>query len=216
MNITLTPADLIAFEENIKQAFLNQEIRAPIHLNDPNQIPHLMKIFQEIQPQDWLCLTYRGHYHALLKGVPPAKLLADILQGRSMYYCDRERRIISSAIVGGLLPVAVGLGMGIQHEGGKERVWCFVGDMAAETGAFHEATKYAGRHGLPVTFVVEDNGLSTNTPTQAVWGPEGNKYRSLYTQSPRGVAELYGADVRYYRYTRNVPHVGAGQWVTFS
>ena len=77
-------------------------------------------------------------------------------------------------------------------------MWVFVGDMAAETGAFHECTKYAARHDLPITFVIEDNELSTNTPTQVVWGQHRSK-----------------RNIIRYKYKRRVPHVGIGQWVSF-
>ena len=66
--------------------------------------------------------------------------------------------MLSSAIVTGVLPIAVGLGLGIQREGGKERVWCFLGEMTSETGSAHECIKYVQNHELPVHFVIEDNG----------------------------------------------------------
>jgi TPP-dependent pyruvate/acetoin dehydrogenase alpha subunit len=73
--------------------------------------------------------------------------------------------------------------------------------MAATTGAFHEATAFAAGHNLPVTFVVEDNGYSTNTPTREAWGPSGY------------VPAL--ANVIRYTYERTRPHVGIGRHVRF-
>ena len=128
-----------------------------------------------------------------------------------MFLCDAEYHIISSAIVGGCLPIAVGMAMGLKRQGKSERVWVFSGDMAAETGAFLEATKYAGWHDLRITFVIEDNGLSTNTPTIIAWGEQ------RYNVSPSEIAECnFGTEVVHYYYKRTVPHVGAGTWVTFS
>lgn len=231
MQPALSKADILAFQDDIRERFLRAEIRHPIHLCDPNQLDHLWDIFQDINPQDWLFTSYRGIYHWLLKGVPPEVLLEYILHHGTMGFCDKERRIVSSAIVGGCLPIAVGVAMGIKRQGSATwgvqhseawlkthpesrnsvtpRVWCFVGDMAAETGAYHEATQYAWQHELPVTFVREDNGLSTNTPTQTVWGPKRETIDCVPGQ-PYGSGELD------YTYQRNVPHVGAGQWVTFS
>ena len=210
MNTGLTKSDLIAFEDDIKAEFLAGHIRAPVHLAGGNE-DQLIDIFKQVQPEDHLFLTYRNHYHCLLKGMPPARLKEHIMAGRSMFLCDADYRIISSAIVGGCLPIAVGMAMGLKRQGRPEHVWAFCGDMAAETGAFHEATKYAGLNGLPIRFCIEDNGLSTNTPTDIAWG--GNPYDHI---SPSWIADNCGARVMHYFYKRTVPHVGAGAWVTFS
>lgn len=219
MNTFWTKESLIAFEEDIKAEFLAGKIRAPVHLAGGNE-DELITIFKEVQEEDWLFLTYRDHFHCLLKGMPPERLKWHIMEGRSMYLCDREYRIVSSAIVGGCLPIAVGFAMGLKRDGRPEHVWAFCGDMAAETGGFHEATKYAGRHQLPITFVVEDNGLSTNTPTQEVWGSHrvdvGKDDLPFQYLNPTVIGDWYGANIRYYQYTRTVPHVGAGQFVVFS
>ena len=82
----------------------------------------------------------------------------------------------------------------------KRRVWCFIGDMAFETGIFYEAHKYATNFDLPLTFVVEDNNMSTNTPTDETWN---YKKRDI----PYGVI--------YYQYERGFPHHGTGTWVLF-
>lgn len=211
-------AELIAFEEEIKQAFLDQQIRGPIHLSGGNE-NQLIALFKHISVTDYVLTTYRNHYHCLLKGMSPEVLKRHILEGRSMYLCDWDYGILSSAIVGGMLPIAVGLALGLHRRGSDDHVWVFCGDMAAETGAFHEATKYAGTRGLPITFVIEDNGLSTNTPTFEAWGlprKADNPLVSLGLTSPYTIGCEYGADVKYYQYERTVPHTGAGQWVTFS
>lgn len=228
MKTDLTKQDLIAFEEMIKQDFLEGKIKAPIHLSGGNE-DQLLEIFQDVKPVDWVFTTYRNHYHALLKGVHPEKLRADILAGFSMYYCNAEYKILSSAIVSGMLPIAVGTAAALKRIKDANpalssadwwdyptRVWCFVGDMAAETGMFLECTKYAGRHQLPITFVIEDNGLSTNTPTQEVWGTYKHPFSGSLRARHWMAAADYGADVRYYLYERTVPHVGAGEWVVFS
>ena len=51
----------------------------------------------------------------------------------------------------------------------KSNVWIFIGDMTFESGQFDECYKFVKNYKLPVKFVVEDNGLSTNTPTKSVW-----------------------------------------------
>lgn len=156
-------ADLKKFEAEIASIFEKGLIRAPCHLAGGNE-SQLIRIFKQIKPEDWVCSTHRSHYHALLKGIPPEWVKSEILKGHSITLCNRNYKFITSAIVGGILPIAVGLAMA------GERVWVFVGDMAAETGIFHECVKYATGHDLPITFIVEDNGYSVDTPTEKVWG----------------------------------------------
>jgi len=181
--------DLIAFEAEVAAKIANGEIRTPTHLCGGNE-EQLIKIFEKIGPDDWVFATYRNHYHALLKGIPPEAVMRQIVHGRSMTPCHPGHRFFTSAIVGGCLPIAVGVAAAIQRHHTPEHVWCFVGDMAATTGAFTEATRYAGGHKLPITFVIEDNGLACDTPTREVWG----------SGDP---------DVLHYSYKRQQPHLGA-------
>lgn len=199
MNHALTKGDLIAFEKGIAAMFDAGAIRAPVHLAGGNEAA-LQEIFAEIRPQDWITCTWRSHYHCLLKGVPPERLRADIVAGRSIALCYPEHRIISSAIVGGALPVAVGIAWAIKRSGEDARVWAFSGDMAATTGMFHECVQYAAGHHLPIQFVVESNGKSVCTDTAAVWGNECQPSRM--------------AD-KFFEYVLPWPHSGAGKRVQF-
>jgi pyruvate dehydrogenase E1 component alpha subunit len=122
------------------------------------------------------------------------------LEGRSITIVNKEEKFYSSAIVSSILPIAVGVAMSIKRENLDEKVWCFIGDMAFETGIFYEMHKYAKNYNLPIVFVVEDNGVSTNTPTEQTWN--GMK---------RDVPE----DVIWYQYEKQWPHYGTGKWVTF-
>lgn len=200
----MNKAELIDFEHQVRDAFLAGQIHAPVHLSGGNE-DQLIEIFKSIRPQDWVLSTWRNHYHALLKGMPVSQLYQEILAGHSMYIESREHRFLSSSIVGGILPIAVGLAMGAVRNGTDEQIWCFVGDMAAETGIMKESHSYSRGHGLPLHLVVEDNGLSTNTSTKDVWGLSGKPFPY---QTDRG-------HYHHYRYTRTFPHVGVGEWVTF-
>lgn len=89
-------------------------------------------------------------------------------------------------------------------------VHCFVGDMAAETGLFHECRKYAIGHDLPISFVVEDNGLSVCTPTREAWG---SAVRA--TGSDERQVAVKGNLTTGYAYELPWPHSGAGRRVNF-
>ena len=216
--------ELIDFEEEIKALFLEKKIRCPIHLSGGNE-DTLIEIFKSVKPEDWVLSTHRSHYHALLKGIPAEWLKSEILAGRSMQIMNPEYRFFSSSIVAGNLPIAVGIALAIKTKGEDRRVYCFNGDMAAETGAFHEAVKYAAGHQLPVTFVVEDNGFSTDTPTAEVWGisPRILRLEINYLDAQPIIApndffikEYWGeVEVIRYNYSRTFPHVGCGTFVHF-
>ena len=82
----------------------------------------------------------------------------------------RGKRFITSAIVGGIIPMALGCALGIKKKNEDQHVFLFVGDMTAETGSMAEAYKYSINKSLPITFVIEDNSKSVCTNTNDVWG----------------------------------------------
>lgn len=210
MNINYSTEDLIAFEDNIVQMYREGKIKAPLHLSGGNE-KEIIEIFKEIQPEDFIFSTYRSHYHALLKGMPKQKLIDWILDLKSIHVMDNEYNIFSSAIVGGTIPIAVGIAMAkkMKHEKGK--VYVFIGDMTASLGVFKDCLTYASNFELPIIFVIEDNGLSTDTKTAEVWGVSEEQAYSYYT----GLVRSYPDYVKYYRYTRTRPHYGIGEFVKF-
>lgn len=183
----ISKEELINFEEEIKELFLAGKIRAPIHLSRGNE-DQLIEIFKEVKAEDWIFSTHRNHYHALLKGIPKEWLKQEIIAGRSMHINNKRYKFFTSSIVGGCFPIALGVAKAIKRRGDIERVWCFIGDMAAETGIFHECVKYATSYNLPIHFVIEDNGFSVDTPTRKIWR---------------------------YSYARVFPHQGVGKYVIF-
>lgn len=194
----LNKKDLIDFENEIKDLYEKKHIKAPIHLSGNNE-DQLIDIFKKVKANDWVFSTWRNHYHALLKGIPKSLLKEKILKGKSMSIISKKHKFYSSAIVGGCLPIALGIGISIKKKKLKNKIWIFVGDMTFETGVFHECYKYAKNFKLPINFVVEDNGLSTNTPTLSAWKRKTKPYK----------------DVTYYKYKRKFPHHGTGNWVLF-
>lgn len=192
-----TVESLRAFEDRVKDAFLRKEVHAPIHLSGGNE-KELIDIFKLVRPHDWVFSTWRSHYHALLKGIPEAWVYDEIVAGRSMYLMSREHKFFCSAIVGGILPIAAGVALATARNNLPERLWVFVGDMTATTGLFYEFNRYASLQRLPVLVVIEDNGLSTDTPTAEAWGTGKGSYV-----------------LQHYRYDRRFPHVGVGEHVEF-
>ncbi len=191
----LTAADLIDFEQEVARRFDACEIHGPVHLNSDTQAEPLIEIFRGIKRTDYVLGTWRAHMHALLHGVPRERVMAEILAGRSMMLHFPEHRFMTSAIMGGMLPIACGLAAA------GERVWCFVGDMCSTTGAFADAKHFAGRNNLPITFVTEDNDLSTNSPTRDAWGILKNIPQDYMEQKM-----FWQMRERYYYYKRTTQH----------
>lgn len=199
--MAMSKEELIAFEDSIAETFNSGQIHAPVHLDNGNE-DALIEIFRDIGPNDWVCGTWRMHYKCLLKGVPWPELLAEITKGRSISLCFPKYRIISSAIAGGILPIAVGIAMAMKKTEAA-RVNVFVGDMMAESGVFHECVRYAANHMLNMRFIIEDNGLSVCTPTESAWG------RNMPAMMDGAVI------VSRYQYRSKYPHAGAGKRIQF-
>lgn len=194
--------ELIDFETEIGEFFNNSLIKAPIHLYYGNET-QMIDIFENIKDEDWVFCTWRSHYQCLLKGVPKELIKKDILDGKSITLCYPEYKIYSSAIVTGSIPISVGTALDIKMKHQSGHVWCFIGDMASETGTFFENWKYAVNHDLPITFVVEDNNKSVCTDTRKVWNCS-----KLYFEEPK-------PKVIYYKYESKYPHAGAGKRIQF-
>jgi TPP-dependent pyruvate/acetoin dehydrogenase alpha subunit len=204
--------ELIQFETKIGDSFNRGEIKAPIHLYHGNE-DLIISLFNHIDTKnDWVCCTWRNHYQGLLKGIPSEVLEDNIRQGKSMVVNLPEYKFICSSIVGGIPSIATGIALANKLQGNINHVWCWIGDMSAETGAFHEAYKYSLNHKLPITFVIEDNKKSVCTPTPDVWKRE----KPYYLNSNYQDGLLFQENLVYYQYTNDkYPHAGAGIRVQF-
>jgi pyruvate dehydrogenase E1 component alpha subunit len=189
---------LVDFEAEVAKRYENGEIKAPIHLSGGNE-EQLIEIFKDINKDDWVFVPWRNHYHALLHGFDRQQLMDDIIEGKSMSTSSNINKFYSSAIVGGIIPIALGVAMALKRKKSDRKVWCFIGDMTFETGVFHESYKYAKNFELPLQFVVEDNNLSVHTPTDVAWN----------------IRQDVPNDIIYYRYENKYPHHGTGAWVNF-
>ena len=194
---------LINFEDNIAKLFNEAKIKAPIHLYSGNE-KFLINFFKKIKKNDWVLCSWRSHYQCLLKGVPPKKITNEIINGKSISLCFLDYKVYSSAIVGGSLPIAVGLALSLKRKKSKNKIYCFIGDMTSETGIAHECIKYSRNKNLPIHFIVEDNRKSVCTDTRKTWSKNKLTYEN--------VSDKF---VTYYKYKLKYPHAGAGQRVQF-
>lgn len=214
----ITKEELIDFEKDIERCFLNKQIKAPIHLSDHNE-DQVIWIFEHLyNKNDYIFSTWRNHLHILCAGGNPEWVKTEILKGHSMGLCSSDPKLITSAIVGGILPQAVGVAAALKRKNEKQRVLCLLGDMAGSIGSFHEANKYAVSHELPITFVIEDNGVSVGSKTEDCWGKDFwfSTVGNFKPKSEPCMPIQLDSHTWYYRYDKSTfPHVGAGSFVTF-
>ena len=195
--------DLIRFEDEIANLFNQAKIKAPVHLYYGNE-KNIIKVFKKIKKNDWVFCSWRSHYQCLLKGVPQNEIKKEILKGKSISLCFPKYNIYSSAIVGGAIPIALGVALSLKLNKKKSKVYCFVGDMTSETGIMHESLKYAENFNLPIKFIIEDNNLSVCTDTRKTWN---TKRLTLENKKTKFLS--------YYKYKNKYPHAGAGKRVQF-
>ena len=200
---TYKKKELINFENDIAKCFNNGKIRAPIHLYSGNE-DFLIKFFKKIKKNDWVFCSWRSHYQCLLKGVPPKLLKREILAGKSISLCFSKYKIYSSAIVGGTLPIAVGMALSLKRKKSKNKVFCFIGEMTSETGIAHENIKYSVNKKLPIHFVIEDNKKSVCTDTRKTWSQKKLTFEKISNKY-----------ITFYKYKLKYPHAGAGKRVQF-
>jgi TPP-dependent pyruvate/acetoin dehydrogenase alpha subunit len=213
----MNKTDLIAFRDDIEATYKTGVIRGPIHLRDGNE-QVLIDLFQKLSigPKDYVFSTWANHFHALLKGVPASKVKARILEGESMAMNFPEHHFFTSAIVGGILPIATGVAAGLVRKFSDSRVFCFIGDMAFQTGIAHESIMYSISNTLPITFIIEDNGKSVGTPTEAAWGKDNvEELTKFYQGLCRQQRMVNGTSIEYYKYELSGPHSGVGEFISF-
>jgi len=128
---------------------------------------------QAFTPEDAIVATYREHGHALVRGIPAGAVMSEMYgkangcsrgRGGSMHLFDASRRFYGGyAIVGGGLPIAVGLALADKLQGRQRITACFFGDGAAAEGEFHESLNLAALWQLPVLFLCENNLYAMGT-----------------------------------------------------
>jgi pyruvate/2-oxoglutarate/acetoin dehydrogenase E1 component/TPP-dependent pyruvate/acetoin dehydrogenase alpha subunit len=161
------------FEETVKFLFLEGAMPGTIH-QCQGQEATAVGVCAALKPDDWITSTFRGHGHALAKGLSPQEMLDELFgaetgccrgRGGSMHMGNMAKGMVPGiAIVAGGIPLATGMALAFQMKKTAQVVACFFGDGAIAEGAFHEGVNMAAIWGLPVIFVCENNlyGASTH------------------------------------------------------
>ena len=161
------------FEERCAELYGEQKIRGFLHLYIGEEAI-AAGVISLLEARDAVLATYREHGHALLRGMSAGSIMAEMFgkatgvsggRGGSMHLFDKVTRFFGgNAIVGGHLPLAVGLGLADQMLGRHGPVTvCFFGEGAVAEGEFHEALNLAALWNVPVLFVCENNRYAMGT-----------------------------------------------------
>lgn len=160
------------FEEKCAELYTQEKIRGFLHLYIGEEAV-AVGVMQALRPDDAVVATYREHGHALAKGVSANAIMAEMFgkqegcsrgRGGSMHLFDAETRFYGgNAIVGGGLPLAVGLALADKLNGNDRVTVCYFGEGAAAEGEFHESLNLAALWDLPVLFVCENNLYAMGT-----------------------------------------------------
>lgn len=174
---------------------------------------------------DYMIAAYREHGLILARGAPPNAVMAELFgkadgcskgKGGSMHMFDAELRFMGGyGIVGGHLPLAVGLGYSILYQERDEVVVCLFGDGATNQGVFHEAMNMAALYQVPVVFLCENNGYGIGTSVKRASAVEQLYKKSCAYETP-GV-KVDGMDVLavYEAVRKAVQHAREGQGPTY-
>lgn len=170
-------------EERIVDLYPEEEMRCPIHLSIGQEAVSA-GVMHALLPEDIVMSNHRSHGHYLAKGASLNRFFAELYgkeagcsggRGGSMHLIDLESNFFGATpIVGGSLPIAVGIGFGLKMRKESGIAVPFLGDGTVEEGVFHEVANFAVLHHLPVLFVCENNYYSVYTPLH-LRQPKGRK-----------------------------------------
>ena len=161
------------FEDACARLYMQGKIRGFLHLYTGEEAIAVGAI-PAVGENDFVISHYRDHGHALVRGMDPKQVMAELCgkatgssggRGGSMHLFDASRNFMGGyAIVGAQLPIAVGLALAIRYRNEDGVVMCFFGDGAVNEGEFHESLNLASLWKLPVLFLLENNlyGMGTH------------------------------------------------------
>jgi len=178
------------FEDKTYEMYTRARIGGYCHMNHGEEAT-IVGCIQPLRAQDWIVSYYREHGHALARGSEPNRIMAELFgrrdglshgRGGSMHLFDADRRFMGGyGIVGGHMPLALGVGWACKYRETDEVTLCLTGEGAMANGASHEALNMIGLYKLPVVTVIVNNlyGMGTTVEKSAA-NPELWKRGEMY------------------------------------
>ncbi len=166
------------FEEKSAEEYTRGKIGGFMHLYIGQEAVGVGSI-STLRADDKILCSYREHGHALLKGMDPRTVMAELFgkvtgcskgKGGSMHMWSKELGLLGgNGIVGAQLPIATGVAFAAQYEGKDTVTVCYFGDGAVDEGAFHESLNLASLWKLPLVFICENNQYSMGMAVEKAW-----------------------------------------------
>jgi pyruvate dehydrogenase E1 component alpha subunit len=208
-------------EKRAHDLFLQNLVKGTSHLA-LGQEAVAAGVSQAMRPDDYAFLTFRGHHHAIARGMSMTSVLGELMgrqcgamagKGGSMHLASSEHNVMASyAILGSQLTIANGAAWSAQYRGTDQVTISFFGDGTANIGAFHEALNLAAIWKLPVIFVCENNIYMEYTRTEDVTPV---KYPAADRAASYGLEHIVidgnDADVVYLTAKRAIERARAGE-----
>lgn len=184
------------FEEKAAEGYTLGKIGGFLHLY-VGQEAVATGLISQLRRDDVVISSYREHGHAIVKGVAPTAVMAELYgkatgcsrgKGGSMHIYSAEHNMLGGyAIVGAQLPIACGYGLAAKYTQRDSVTMTFFGDGAVDEGAFHESLNLAELWSLPIVFVCENNLYSMGNALQKAWSvpslaPRAAAYGMAYEQ----------------------------------
>ncbi len=190
------------FEEKVQELFMEGLVEGTTHLCQGQEAVSVGAI-AALRDDDYLTITYRGHGHALARGVSMESCFAELMGrasgccggvGGSMHFTDVSRGLLGAfAIIGAGLPVALGAAMSAKLQGSDRVALSFMGDGGTNIGTFHEALNMASVWKAPVVFIVENNLYGEYSPLRETTSVDDIAERAKANGLPGSIVD--GQDV---------------------
>ncbi|HKV58212.1 MAG TPA: pyruvate dehydrogenase (acetyl-transferring) E1 component subunit alpha [Ktedonobacteraceae bacterium] len=181
------------FEEKCAEEYTRGKIGGFMHLYIGQEAVGVGSI-TTLEPQDRVLSSYREHGHAIMKGIEPQAVMAELFgkstgcskgKGGSMHMWSNELGLFGgNAIVAAQLPMAAGVAFAAQYLGESRVTMTFFGDGAVDEGAFHESLNLASLWKLPVVFICENNQYSMGMAVEKAWAVDSLMPRAAAYNMP--------------------------------
>lgn len=162
-----------AFEEQAEKSYMAGKIHGTMHLSIGQEAAAVGSV-ANLSADDYILSTHRGHGHTIAKGADLKIMMAEFYgkangycrgRGGSMHIADvASGNLGANGVVGGGIPMAVGVGLGLKMQNEGKILLSFFGDGAASTGAFHESMELSVLYQVPVVYVCENNQYAMSFP----------------------------------------------------
>jgi pyruvate dehydrogenase E1 component alpha subunit len=206
------------FEEKSAEEYTRGKIGGFMHLYIGQEAVGTGAI-TALRSDDKILSSYREHGHAILKGMDPRAVMAELFgkvtgcskgKGGSMHMWSNELGLMGgNGIVAAQMPIAAGVAFAMQYQGLDTIVACFFGDGAVDEGAFHESLNLASIWKLPVVYICENNQYSMGMSVQKAWAVDSLLPRAAAYNMPgeqvdgMDVIKVYEAAKRAVEYARS-------------